>query len=132
MASSLSLGKSADRQAVRVPRRSQERSAAMKSAQSQVYKTASEAWQFLVAQGGLEPGERDGVLVDQIVSRLAPAESEIGIEAALQDVSVERFLNIFFDAVGRPFVGMMRGLLAYFERAGVTEGPNQLVLSLGE
>jgi len=103
----------------------------------EIFDRAEDAWNYLVSHGGLEVNGRDALLVEQLTERLtvgtlsdppddAP-EPELG--DVLKKASVEQLVNAMFGVV-RPYIGMMRDLLNYFTKAGVTEGPGQWKLAL--
>ena len=103
----------------------------------EVFKTAEAAWDHLIRCGGLEVGGRDAALAEQLAARLAGDTKRLEDENAtalvlkdvLKTVTIEQLVNALFGLI-RPFMGMMRDLLDYFQRAGVMEGPSQWKLAL--
>jgi hypothetical protein len=93
------------------------------------HRDAKSAWQWLVKNGGIELQDRDLPLVAMLKDRLDPEAPSL--EDALSKASITVFLNAFFGIIS-PFIGMMSDLLAYFEKAGATEGPVNWVLVLGD
>lgn len=104
---------------------------------TEIFDSAEEAWNHLVRHGGLETDGRDAPMVDQLAERLtrgARFESDedspdLVLQDILKKVSIEQLVNALFGVV-HPFMEMMRNLLDYFERAGVTQGPDQWRLAL--
>jgi hypothetical protein len=102
-----------------------------------VFDTAEAAWDHLVRYGGLEVHGRDAALAEQLAARLAGDTKRLEDEDApalvlgeiLKTVTIEQLVNALFGLI-RPFMGMMRDLLDYFQRAGITEGPSQWKLAL--
>ncbi len=83
----------------------------------------SDAWQLLVAQGGLDPDRHDVELVASVAARLGVEPSTL--PGALSDRSAEEVVRVFLDEV-QPFVSMWTDLLRLFEQAQATSGASTL------
>jgi hypothetical protein len=88
--------------------------------------TSADLWRLLTSEGGLQPEDYDEPIVRQLQASLNLSES-LPFEEALKsaNVSVERFVGAFFEAVA-PYVAMWSDLLALFERAAATAGEHNL------
>jgi hypothetical protein len=86
---------------------------------AEVHRDALSAWRALCTAGGIEIADRDEELPELLRTRLAPGDCPL--EDALATTSTDYLIAAFFDVI-HPFVDMFRAILAFFERAGATEG----------
>ncbi|MGK9283150.1 hypothetical protein [Sinorhizobium meliloti] len=94
-----------------------------------VHQTAAQAWEALLAHGGLEPAGRDREFVDKLLSLLAPQADDI--DTALTNSSTDRFVQCFFQSM-QQFTEMFRAILDYYQAAGARRGRQQLNISIEE
>ncbi len=94
--------------------------------------TASDVWTFLKQSGGLSLDNYDQDLPKEIFESLrssSPTTKAFDLDSLLKAdaVSVEDFLVAFFRVV-QPFADMMVDLLRLFEKAGATQGKQNLAV----
>jgi hypothetical protein len=94
-----------------------------------IHQTAFAAWTDLCERGGLELDGRDEGLEEALKKRLAPRARNL--ELALRGASTDDLVRCLFEVL-QPYVQMFRATLAFFERAGATEGREQWNIQIDE
>ena len=94
---------------------------------SQLFNSASDIWNFLETEGGLEIGLYDAELVGELRNKLGlPSTGDFG--TLLGSISNEDFIVAFFQTI-QPYVKMMSDLLCMFEKAGANQTNRNLDIS---
>jgi hypothetical protein len=96
---------------------------------SSIHEDSLAAWADLQERGGLELRDRDEGLEEELMNRLSPSAGSL--EDALRQATTDDLVRAFFDLI-QPFVAMFSAILAFFERAGATEGREQWNITVGE
>lgn len=86
-------------------------------------------WTALVQNCGLDLEDRDADLENSLKDQLNPNARDLG--EALENTSTDQFIQAFFQLL-QPFSLMYSQLLAFFEKAGASEGTRQLRLQVGD
>jgi hypothetical protein len=94
-----------------------------------IHQNALAAWTDLCERGGLELDGRDEGLEEALKKRLAPRARNL--EPALRGASTDDLVRCLFEVL-QPYVQMFRATLAFFERAGATEGREQWNIQIDE
>ena len=94
---------------------------------SELLQSASDVWNFLKKQGGLNTNLYDADLVEELKARLS-VSGQSSFENVLESTSIEDFIVAFFQTV-QPYVEMMSDLLRMFERAGAKQTNKNIAIS---
>ena len=94
---------------------------------SELLQTASDIWNFLKNQGGLNTRLYDTDLQEELRLRLG-IPNQFNFEKSLDDISTEDFIVAFFQSV-HPYGEMMSDLLGMFEKAGAKQTDKNMAIS---
>lgn len=97
-----------------------------KSNHDQMLNSASDVWEFLKTDGGLDPTGYDRKIQDELrVRLLLPKRGKFESLLIKKKISSEDFIIAFFQTI-QPFAEMMSDLLAMFEKAGAKQTDKNL------